>query len=548
MTVKLQEIILKGRPLSDGIGIGSPYFLDGFKRSFLQINLEESEVEAEVERYRQAVENLKKEIKISRSELKDHKDRPGIEVLDSQLEVLQDPFLTEEVECTIRHSKVNAEYVLKQILDRYEEKFISLNNSFFLDRFKDIKDLSCRILTFLDGSARFHISYLPPSSIFCVEELTASDAAYARHENVAAFVSSYGGPTTHAAIIAKSKGIPFITNIPLTQIKEVLIESIIVDGRSGNVILNPTEKTILEFSSQQKAQKQLQSNKMPSFTNTETIDGYPLRLFANIDSIDEIKEVQAFGGDGVGLFRSEYLFHQKNRLPSEEEQYEAYLHVAKMMKGALFVIRTFDFEGDKKAIVQEVQKEWNATDKEALLKTQIRAVVRASVHGNLRLLFPMIATVSELVLRKKWLQEAQEAFGLSHKIPVGCMVEIPSAALMLDALAKECDFFSIGTNDLSQYTLGVSRSHETHHDLLDPSVIRLIRWIVGEANRHKMSVCLCGEVAANPKLTSLLIGLGIQEFSVSPRFLAPIREAIQKTSLIEAINLVDDALIGKTIH
>jgi phosphotransferase system enzyme I (PtsI) len=562
MLLKAEEIILTGNQISIGIAIGKPFFLNRGEFKTLEQTIPESGIDAEINRYRTALSRSGQDITRLQKQLESESESAlaGISILDAQLEMLHDPLLTVNIEGEIRQTNRNAEFILQKALHLFKKKFEDSEDPFFYERFKDLKDLSERIFSYLQESGNLSLHHVPPDSIVCTQELTSSDAAEATASNVNAFITETGGATSHAAIVAKAKGIPYVTGISLRELKESATHTVIVDGRTGTIILNPSETTLKEYETiRQSILHQFQKLEGMSRWPAETYDGYPIRLFANLETPDEIDLIHHLGGRGVGLFRSEYIFLPKNEIPNEDDQYNIYSRVMEKMNGLPVVIRTFDLGGDKTSSHYSFQEEHNSflgcratrflLREKALFKSQLRAIVRAGLYGDLSILFPMITTLSELREAKKIVHEVQEELGLHKKIRIGCMIEVPSAALIAEHFARECDFLSIGTNDLVQYTLAVHRGDHSlseFYEPTDPSIIRLIKIITHEANKESIPVAVCGEIASDPRFTSLLLGLGVQELSVIPRCLPFIKNAIRNTSLVDAVQLAEKALTLKT--
>lgn len=551
-----QEVIVKGCPVCRGIAIGKPFFLNRDDFTIFEIRIPAAHMQREIERYRHALSRSKQDIKRLQKQLEMESAAEGILILEAQLEMLQDPLLTTEIEKEIKKNKKNVEFVFQQALLKYQERFKAIGDTFFTERFQDLQDLSRRIFSYLNESGNLSLNDVPPNSIVCAQELTASDAASAHSFCVSAFITETGGITSHAAIVAKAKGIPYATNISLRILKEQALHLMILDGRTGKVILNPSKETLKEYEIL-KSRMQHQFKVLEQVTKwpAQTFDGYSIRLSANLDMTHEIDLIHELGGQGIGLFRSEYIFLPKNEIPSEEEQFKIYQRIIERMKGLPVVIRTFDIGGDKTLLIPPFPTEQNSflnyrairflLKERVLFKTQLRAILRASVNRNVRILFPMISTLSELREAKGMLQEARQELNLFHPIRIGCMVEVPSTALTIDHFAKECDFLSIGTNDLVQYALAIDRSEQAWHEFYeptDPSVIRLIKLVTSEANKAQIPVSICGEIASDPRFTALLLGLGIQELSVTPRYLPVIKNAIRKTSIVDAVQLAEKVL------
>ncbi|WP_068466823.1 phosphoenolpyruvate--protein phosphotransferase [Candidatus Protochlamydia phocaeensis] len=559
MQIEMEEIVLKGYPICRGIAIGRPYFFKRDELVIAEMPIPPSHTEREIERYRMALSRSKQDLKRLQKQLESEAVLEGILILEAQLEMLQDPLLTKEIENNIRQSNKNVEFIFQQALLKYQERFQSLDDPFFAERFKDLQDVSRRIFSYLHESGNLSLQDIPPNSIVCAQELTASDVASAKIFSIGAFITSSGGSTSHAAIVAKAKGVPYITNVNLDSIKQNVDNIIIVDGRTGTITLNPTEGTIRQYEQlKRKMHGQFKDFEKVTKWPSQTFDGYSVRLLANLEMTQELDIVQELGGQGIGLFRSEYIFLLKNEVPSEEDQFKVYSHIVKKMKGMPVVIRTFDLGGDKSSLHYSFSGKnlfggCRATrfllQEQALFKSQLRAILRASIYGNVSILFPMVATLSELREIKRMLQEVREELQLFHPVRIGCMVEVPSAALIADHFAKECDFLSIGTNDLVQYSLAIDRSDQLlseYYEPTDPSIVRLIKLITTEANKARIPVSVCGEIASDPRFIPLLLGLGVQELSVAPRYLPLIKNAIRSTSIVEAVHLAEKALELKT--
>lgn len=562
MKIKKFKTCLKGAPICRGIAIGKPFFFKLVEDDVPEFTIPSKDIEEEIQRYSEAISRSKEDVKRLQRKLKREKILEGAEILDAHLEMMQDPILTESIEKKIRETRKNAEFVFQDTINQYHKKFQTIADPLFRERFKDIQDISRRVMGYLRQSVRVSLADIPPNSIVFSEDLTASDTAEANVGCVSAFVTESGGATSHAAIVAKSKGIPYVTDVKLNLITALDENSlVIVDGRKGDVIFSPSAECLEYY---QQLQKELvghvrnlsKDRDYPS----ETIDGHTIKLSANIDMIDEIDTFHKNGGCGVGLFRSEYIFISNDNFPTEEEQYHIYQRLIKKMKGFPIVIRTFDFGGDKLVLNKCMPFAGNPflgsrairylLKERDIFKVQVRAILRASKFGNVSIMFPMISALPELLEAKEILQEAQEELekrGVETvpSIPIGCMIEVPSAAIIADLLAKECDFLSIGTNDLVQYSLAIDRrnhSPSTVSSPTDPSVLRMIKLVVAEASHHGIPVTICGEMAADPRITALLAGLGVKELSVSPRYIPIIKRVIRNITIVEACHLAETAL------
>lgn len=561
MLITNEEILLAGAPICCGIAIGYPIFFTVDERPVPEIVLVEEEIENEVARYRTAVSRGLEEIKGLQKTLQREKINDGAAILDAHLEMMQDPILTEHVEEQIRNRKKNAEHIFHTVFSDCQKKFDAVADPFFKERFKEIQDLYRRIMGYLTGGVKKNLSDIPQDTIIFTRDLTAFDAAEAKKGCIAAFVTSSGGATSHAAIVAKAKGIPYITNVDVSNLNISENALVIVDGRTGEIIIHPTEETLAKYRAL-RDQFATHVEKLNSKGNEEaqTYDGYTIRISANVEVVDEIQDLHKYSGSGVGLFRTESAFLLKDSLPSEEEQFNLYKQFVDKMDGLPIVIRTFDFGGDKYPSKQMVIKEYNpflgcrairfSLKEKEFFKSQLRAILRASAFGDVSILFPMISSLQELLDAKAIFQQAREELEsngvlIAPRVPIGCMIEVPSAAMIADLLAKECDFLSIGTNDLVQYALAVDRCNNSLVSLYTPthpSVLRLIKIVVNEANHQGIRVSVCGEIAADPRFAILLLGLGVHELSVASRYIPLVKNAVRSTSIVAASKLAERAL------
>jgi phosphoenolpyruvate-protein phosphotransferase (PTS system enzyme I) len=555
-----QEVLLQGEPICRGIAIGRLFFFAQEEEIVPEYAIASDAIETEIARYKQALVQGREDILSLQNRLQKDSIFDGAAILEAHLLIMQDPMLTTHIEEQVRNTKKNVDYVFQSVIKKYQKKFESITDPFFRERFKDIQYISRRILGHLRHTAHVGLAQAPQESVIFASDLTAFDTAEAKIGCVVAFVTQCGGETSHAAIVAKAKGIPYVSSVDLTQVNIDKNGWVIVDGRTGDVIINPSEETLLKY---QQLRDQLHMHLEQLTTKgkleAETYDGYTVRLSANIEMFSELEMLHEFGGSGVGLMRTESVFLAKESLPTEEEQFLIYRHFVEQMKGLAIVLRTFDLGGDKYLRNQNMHENnpflgcrairFSLRDKE-MFKAQLKAILRASASGAVSIMFPMVSSLSELKEAKAILQEAKEELQaanipMASHIPVGCMIEVPSAAIIADLLAKECDFLSIGTNDLVQYTLAVDRSN-SHLSALytptNPSILRLIRLVVSQANHHGISVSVCGEVAADPRFTSLLLGLGVHELSVASRYLPIVKNAIRNTSIVAASKLAEKAL------
>jgi phosphotransferase system enzyme I (PtsI) len=563
MSVNTQEICLRGAPICRGIAIGKPFFFILKEEEIPEVTIAQHNVDGEVSRYIRAVSRSKKDVKKLQKKLKGEKIAEGVAILDTYLQMMQDPLLTTEIEREIRNTRKNAEFVFQSFISQCQKKFQSFADPFFRERFKDIQDVSNRVMGYLRESNRITIGDIPADSIVFSRELSASEAAEANVSNITAFVTALGGATSHAAIVAKAKGIPYVTDVNYDRISPLIDSNmyVIVDGRTGDVVFNPEAETLVTYRKlQSQLELQLTELSESKFLAAQTIDGYDVRLSANIDMVDELDTFHKYGGHGVGLFRSEYIFLSNDTFPTEEDQFVLYQRIVKKMNGLPIVMRTFDFGGDKLVLKQPMAIDGNPflgcrairylLKERDIFKAQIRAILRASAYGEVSLMFPMISALTELMEAKDIVKEAREELRkrgehTADKIKIGSMIEVPSAVIIADLLAKECDFLSIGTNDLVQYSLAVDRrNHSTSgfYAATDPSVVRMIKQVVCEANHYGIPVTVCGEIAADPRFTPLLLGLGVHELSVAARYIPVIKQAVRSTSIVDASFLAEKVL------
>jgi phosphoenolpyruvate-protein phosphotransferase (PTS system enzyme I) len=556
--LKKEEILLKGFPICRGIAIGKAFVFSFVEDNIPNFIIALDDIELEVQRYRKAVMRSKEEILKLRKELESEKIVEGAAILEAHQQIMQDPLLTLEVEKQIRLTRRNAEYVFHSVIKQYQKKFSMITDPFFRERFKDLQDISRRVMGCLLLSIRFSLADIPEDSIIFAHDFSPADVAEASHVKASALVAQTGSATSHAAIVAKAKGIPYVANIDFERIHLHEDTLVIVDGCKGEIVINPLPETLKCYQSlYDNLHSHLEKLDEMNQLQAETFDGYKIRVSANIDMLNETESLHRYGGNGVGLFRSEYIFLSADRFPSEEEQYLIYRSIVEQMKGLPIVIRTFDVGADKRIDKEEQLQEVNPylgcrairflLKEKDIFKAQLRAILRASIYGEVSIMFPMIASLSELIDAKNLLRqtknEVESLYGLNLKpLRIGSMIEVPSAAIISDLLAKECDFLSIGTNDLVQYALAVDRDNPMMSNLYTPThpcVIRLIKLVVSEANRHGIPVTVCGEVASDPRFTPLLLGLGVHELSVASRFIPIVKNAIRNTSILGASQLAE---------
>lgn len=543
--------------VSPGISIGRALVLRKGVHTLTakQLNTEDS-VNLEIRRFDGAVQISITEVEaiITNAELKLQAEEIGI--LETQIEFLRDPQIRAEVLQRITEGHNNAHDSLILVIQKLADTFRNMEDEYMSARAADIQDIGNRILRHLNGSIQDGTGFLAKDTIIIAEDIQPSETISLNLERVIGFATRAGSRTSHTAILAKAGGIPAVVacgeKINLIRNNDIII----LDGRSGHVLINPGTESLDEYI-RLRADHLRMTEALKSLMDIDaiTLDGVPISLMGNISHPDELEKVFENGGQGVGLFRTEMLFLGCKTYPSEEEQFNFYRKVADSSNNLPVIIRTIDIGGDKQPAYFDLPEENNpflgfrairiCLDRPDLFITQLRAILRASVYGNFKIMFPMISNISELRTAKHFLEEAKEQLRKSQisfdeGIEAGIMIEIPAAAMIADVLAKEVDFFSIGTNDLCQYTLAVDRTNEKVQYLYEPfhpGVLRLIRFVIEQAGKYAIPVGMCGEMASDTRAVRILLGMGLREFSMSPRSLGIIKEIILNTSLSEAKDL-----------
>ncbi|MFT0802354.1 phosphoenolpyruvate--protein phosphotransferase [Bacillus swezeyi] len=554
---------LKGIGASAGIAIAKAYRLEEPDLTVEKKNISDSE--AEVNRFEQAIEHSKKELETIKSHALKELGEDKAEIFSAHLLVLSDPELLNPIKDKIKSDSVNAEFALKETADMFVTMFESMDNEYMKERAADIRDVTKRVTGHLLGVDIPNPSLISEEVIIVAGDLTPSDTAQLNRRFVKGFTTDIGGRTSHSAIMARSLEIPAVvgTKAATKDIQNGV--TVIVDGINGDVIVDPSQDIISQY--EEKHQSFLaQKAEWAKLVNEPTVtsDGHHVELAANIGTPDDVKGVLENGGEAVGLYRTEFLYMGRDQLPTEEEQFDAYKAVLERMEGKSVVVRTLDIGGDKELPYLELPKEMNpflgyrairlCLDEQDIFRTQLRALLRASTYGNLKIMFPMIATVNEFRQAKAILLEEKEKLQsegqtVSDDIEVGMMVEIPSTAVIADQFAKEVDFFSIGTNDLIQYTMAADRMNEQVSYLYqpyNPAILRLITLVIEAAHKEGKWVGMCGEMAGDEIAIPILLGLGLDEFSMSATSILPARTQISKLSKKEAESFKEQILSMST--
>ena len=551
---------LQGIAASDGIAIAKVYTLTEPDLTVTKVTVEDSE--KEVSRLDDALAASIKDVELIKETALKNLGKEEAQVFDAHLMVLSDPELIGQVKDSITSNKVNAESALKEVTDMFISIFAGMeDNPYMQERAADIRDVSKRILAHLLGVKIPSPATIKDEVIIVAADLTPSDTAQLNRQYVKAFVTDIGGRTSHSAIMARSLEIPAI--VGTKEVTSIAKDGdiIIVDGLSGEVFLNPSEEVVAEYRAKAEAfaAQQAEWEKLKD-SKTYTKDGHQVELAANIGTPKDLEGVVNNGAEGVGLYRTEFLYMDSHEMPTEEDQFEAYKAVLEGMNGKPVVVRTMDIGGDKELPYLPLPHEMNpflgyrairiSLNEPEMFRTQLRALLRASVYGKLRIMFPMIATLNDFRGAKALLEEEKakliaEGVAVSDDIQVGIMIEIPAAAVLAHQFAKEVDFFSIGTNDLIQYTMAADRMNERVSYLYqpyNPSILTLIKHVIDSAHKEGKWAGMCGEMAGDQTAVPLLVGLGLDEFSMSASSVLKTRSLISKLTLSDMQALADKAI------
>ncbi|MVP01399.1 phosphoenolpyruvate--protein phosphotransferase [Paenibacillus lutrae] len=550
---------IRGIAASAGIAIARAFRLEHPDLTVARKQIQDAE--AEVAKFESALEKSRAELEVIKEQTLREMGEEKAEIFESHLLVLSDPELIDPVIAKIREEQVNAEFAMNEVAMTFVEMFENMNSEYLKERAADMRDVTKRVLAHLLGVKFVSPSAISEETVVVAEDLTPSDTAQLNRTYVKGFTTNIGGRTSHSAIMARSLEIPAVVGtknvLDLVQDGDLLI----VDGLDGEVLINPEPHVVEEYRAKQQryAEQRAEWAKLKG-EPTVTPDGHHVELAANIGTPADVAGVLENGGEAVGLYRTEFLYMGRDQLPSEEEQYKAYKAVLEKMEGKPVVVRTLDIGGDKELPYLKLPKEMNpflgfrairlCLEREDIFRTQLRALLRASVHGSLRIMFPMIATLDEFRQAKALLLEEKEKLAAegtpaAEGIQLGIMVEIPSTAVMADQFAKEVDFFSIGTNDLIQYTMAADRMNERVSYLYqpyNPAILRLVKMVIDAAHREGKWAGMCGEMAGDALAIPLLLGLGLDEFSMSATSILPARSQIVKLPLADMQKLAARAI------
>lgn len=550
---------IKGIGASDGVAIAKAYLMIEPDLSFSEEKV--TDTAAEVEKFKAAVNQSKVELTQIRNNAEVALGADKAAIFDAHLLVLEDPELINPIEENIKNNQSNAAAALSEVANNFVTIFESMDNEYMRERAADIKDVSKRVLSHILGVTLPNPTLIDEPVVIIAEDLTPSDTAQLNKAFVQGFATNIGGRTSHSAIMSRSLEIPAVVGTKNITSLVKQGDFVIVDGIEGEVILNPDEATITAYK-QKQSQFIEEKELLKQLVNDKTVtsEGKHVELAANIGTPDDLTGVVNNGAEGIGLYRTEFLYMGRDTMPSEDEQYEAYAKVLKEMKGKRVVVRTLDIGGDKELPYLNLPKEMNpflgyrairlCLAQPEIFRPQLRALLRASVHGNLSIMFPMIATINEFREAKAILEDekanlTKENIKFSDNIELGIMVEIPSTAAMADIFAKEVDFFSIGTNDLIQYTMAADRMSERVSYLYqpyNPAILRLVKQVIDASHKEGKWTGMCGEMAGDTTAIPLLLGLGLDEFSMSATSILRARRQIKNLSQVEMAKLAEQAL------
>lgn len=551
--------LINGIAASDGVAIAKAYLLVEPDLSFT--NEKVTDTDAEIQKFRNALEASKIELTKIRNNAEKQLGPDKAAIFDAHLLVLDDPELIQPIEDKIANEKVSAPEALDEVTSQFITIFESMDNEYMRERAADIRDVSKRVLAHLLGVELPNPSMIDESVIIVGNDLTPSDTAQLNKEFVQGFVTNIGGRTSHSAIMSRSLEIAAVVGTKSVTKEVKQGDMVIVDGITGDVIVDPTEDELIAYQNKRERffedKKELQKLRD---AETVTIDGEHAELAANIGTPDDLYGVMENGAEGIGLYRTEFLYMGRDQMPTEDEQFEAYKKVLETMKDKRVVVRTLDIGGDKELPYLNLPKEMNpflgyrairlCLDQQDIFRTQLRALLRASAYGKLNIMFPMVATINEFRDAKAILLEEKEnlkndGHDVSDEIELGIMVEIPSTAALADIFAKEVDFFSIGTNDLIQYTMAADRMSERVSYLYqpyNPAILRLVKQVIEASHKEGKWTGMCGEMAGDETAIPLLLGLGLDEFSMSATSILKARRQINGLSKNEMAELANRAI------
>jgi len=561
------DIVLKGIGVSPGISIGRAFLVEGGRlETPAYCYLDLAYIPLEVKRFKKAVQESKDQLlKIRNKLLNDVKGKDHIRIIDAHLLMLEDKMLIDDTIKTIKNEKVNVEWAIRMVMKEIRDFFDSIDDEYIRERGSDIDHICDRVLKNLMGKKHETIAEIKEEVIVIAHDLAPTDTVQMVKGKVLGFLTDIGGKTSHTAIVARSLEIPAVVGLENITQKVNAGDTLIIDGTSGMVVINPSKKVISDYEKKKGQYSDYERllhhyKKLPA----EMLDGRRVRLMGNIEMVEEIPSLIDHGAEGIGLYRTEFLYLNRKDLPTEDEHFKVYKGVVERVSPHPTIIRTLDIGGDKFLSQMELAPEMNPAmglrairfclKEPDIFKTQLKGVLRASVYGNLKIMFPMISGVEELRKAKAIMEEAKEELRkeqkpFNPKIFVGAMIEVPSAAIIADILAREVDFFSIGTNDLLQYSLAIDRVNEHVaylYEPLHPAALRIIKNVVGAAHSAGIAVGVCGEMAGEPEHALILLGLGIDQLSMNALSILKVKKIIRSIKYSDAKEIAETALAFST--
>ncbi|HYO14843.1 MAG TPA: phosphoenolpyruvate--protein phosphotransferase [Thermoanaerobaculia bacterium] len=554
--------ILQGMGVSEGIAIGRAVCIETRGPDVFRLHLSEGQIESEVTRLYDGVRHAREELLRTRERAGESLGNELAAIFDAHILLLSDRYFLGRAEERIRTQQVNAEWAVHKTAEELDDRFAHIDDAYLRERSADLTDVSRHLLRSLQGISHHDLSDLPDDVVIVADDLTPSDAIRLGRERVIGFAIESGGRTSHTTIIARSLNIPTVAGLVgvISMIKDDA--PIIVDGENGTVVLHPTAE-IMEKYHTHKADLERRDHALLATRELQAVtrDGVEISLMANIDLPEEVEEVACFGADGVGLYRSEFLYIEKSpHLPTEEEHVEIYRRIVELAAPHPAIIRTYDLGGRKLAREMMETHEENPVlglrgirltlSRPDVFRSQIRALYRAGLYGDLWIMLPLVSTLGEVRQYRAFAAEVmeemeREGIPFRRDVRLGVMIEVPAAALIADVLAREVDFFSIGTNDLIQYSLAVDRNNEHVASLyqpLHPAILRMLRFVTDSARAAGIEVSLCGEMAANPRYALLLIGLGMRRLSMSPRRIPEVKTWVRELTAADLAILAEGCL------
>ena len=565
--MKQKNVILNGVAASAGVAIGKVFLLEEDVFSFSKVEVSPDKVESEIVRFEKAIEKTREELELNKNELNKVLGKNYAKIADAHLLILKDSMIIDSVVSMIKKGN-NVEYSIHKVVSDLSKTFDLIDDEYFRERKHDFLNVTKKILRNLLGKTKKTLSDLEEDSIVVAKNLTPADTITMKENLIKGFVTEIGGKTSHTALVAQSLEIPAVVGLKDINCKVEQGMTIIIDGNLGLVVLAPSEETVAKYRREYEIQitnrKELEKLKdLPAVT----LDGKEVILGANIENSEEVKSALNHGAKAIGLYRSEFMYLSRKTMPTEEEHYQNYSNVVKKMMPYDVIIRTIDLGGDKIARLglMDIARETNpfmglrairfCLKYPEIFKTQLKGILRASVYGKIKIMYPMISRVSEIQEANSILEQAKKELVKERKpfrkdIEVGVMIEVPSAAIISDIIAKEVDFLSIGTNDLIQYTMAIDRGNAEVANLytpMHPAILRLLKKIIDSAHNAGKYVGMCGEMAGDPAYTIVLLGLGLDEFSMSAVQIPKVKKIIRDVTKQKAMDLVDNLLKCSTV-